>query len=167
MFDLVTGLMVVIAITIISYFAFIRPIKRAEQEQKRKLEALILERLKGKVFSVVARQRDGKKTSFEAFLIDALLSAGAVVRQLDEVSAQHALQQHDKHCAQEGTCVLVGRAWTTSRPTVFNDVYSFDFRLISSDGDVIAAYLYHDISERETAKRVVLHLAKTFLEPRA
>lgn len=144
-------------------FSIILKMSPAEKERERaqhEARLKILGNLKGKTLYVIARQRDGKKTTLEAHLVDALLRSGAVVRHLNEADYRR-VSSWETGIIQTDTYALIGWWWLADRPGPSFD-NCFDFRLTSAFGNILASGALKADSEHELAEAVVFRVAGAF-----
>ncbi|MFH1162101.1 MAG: hypothetical protein V1696_02405 [Candidatus Jorgensenbacteria bacterium] len=108
-------------------------------EKAKKLENFRKSRL-----IVYLREKDGRKSSFEAVLISALLKIGVTVEHIEEDKGR-AIAVGDQGSLQHGTLALVGTAWESARDEYCGEDVGYcrvertfcDYRLIQNDKGVL------------------------------
>ena len=143
-----------------------REMREVAEEKARQLENLRKQR-----FVVYIREKDGRKSSFEAVLISTLLGAGTPIKPLEE-KVGHAIASGNMESLKNGVFAVIGTAWSSTKIEYCGEELGHrnvertycDYRLLMKDDNgarIMAAGSEQKRSsdENDLARSIVNHLA--------
>jgi hypothetical protein len=136
-----------------------RNLEEMSGPEKAKERAKKLKNFRKSRLIVYIREKDGRKSSFEAVLISVLLKIGVTIEHIEEDKGR-AIAVGNQGSLQNGTLALVGTAWERTKNEYCGEDVGYcdvertfcDYRLLKSDGDilkVVAAGNDQDISSNK------------------
>jgi len=150
-----------------------RKIEEKEEAEQKAKQANQLKEFRKQNLVVYIREKDGRKSAFEAILIRMLIETGITVEPLLENNGK-AIASGDISFLKNGLLAIVGTSWCKNG-TGTNEEFSTyewestycDYRLLATKantdtGKILGAGCDHCTNEVSLAKRIILDLASTF-----